>query len=392
MLFLSGIQAFAGTSHDIASLAKWGPYSKEYYGISHINDLSSGIQVEFCLVPGQYRRNFKVPCALFESGVHPWRVSADMRHITYRHDIEWKDRVFVDATYHVVSDSKVLLEARCVNNTDQIQNINLQFAVRKAGGADGRWNPEIVEGDGFFAVKYPEVDAVYGIAWDYPMSEVRQFRCAKLEHLMPLKAHDHVFKNLKGDLKGHYTANFLRPVTLRPQSDTTIVQMIVCGKEEYVRRELESWADELPGFGSDITSVPLGVQLLQATILTNVVYPIDAFGEPIRHFCPGKRWNSLYTWDCGFIGWAMSLIDASRGYEIIRQYTTTPEEEAPFVHHGTPLATQILAMGDVWMNGGSDETQLREIYPRLKRFYDYMTGARFRKASGLLETWNLFYN
>lgn len=392
LLFLSGIQAFAGTSHDITSLAKWGPYSKEYYGISHINDLSSGIQVEFCLVPGQYRRNFKVPCALFESGVHPWRVSADMRHITYRHDIEWKDRVFVDSTYHVVSDSKVLLEARCVNNTDQIQNINLQLAVRKAGGADGRWNPEIVEGDGFFAVKYPEVDAVYGIAWDYPMSEVRQFRCAKLEHLMPLKAHDHVFKNLKGDLKGHYTANFLRPVTLRPLSDTTIVQMIVCGKEEYVRRELESSSDRIPGFGNDITSVPLGVQLLQATILTNVVYPIDAFGEPIRHFCPGKRWNSLYTWDCGFIGWAMSLIDASRGYDIIRQYTTTPEEEAPFVHHGTPLATQILAMGDVWMNGGSDEAQLREIYPRLKRFYDYMTGARFRKASGLLETWNLFYN
>lgn len=392
LLFLSGIQAFAGTSHDIASLAKWGPYSKEYYGISHINDLSSGIQVEFCLVPGQYRRNFKVPCALFESGVHPWKVSADMRHITYRHDIEWKDRVFVDATYHVVSESMVLLEARCVNNTDQIQNINLQLAVRKAGGTDGKWNPEIVEGDGFFTVRYPEVDAVYGIAWDYPMSEVRQFRCAKLEHLMPLKAHDHVFKNLKGDMKGHYTANFLRPVTLRPQSDTTIVQVIVCGKEDYVQRELEAWRGEIPGVGNDGMSVPLGIQLLQATILTNVVYPIDAFGEPIRHFCPGKRWNSLYTWDCGFIGWAMSLIDASRGYDVIRQYTTTPEEEAPFVHHGTPLATQILAMGDVWMNGGSDEAQLREIYPRLKRFYDYMTGERFRKASGLLETWNLFYN
>ena len=179
LLFLSGIQASAGTSHDIASLAKWGPYSKEYYGISHINDLSSGIQVEFCLVPGQYRRNFKVPCALFESGVHPWRVSADMRHITYRHDIEWKDRVFVDATYHVVSDGKVLLEARCINNTDQIQNINLQLAVRKAGGAEGRWTPEIVEGDGFFTVRYPEVDAVYGIAWNYPMSEVRQFRSAR---------------------------------------------------------------------------------------------------------------------------------------------------------------------------------------------------------------------
>jgi len=137
---------------------------------------------------------------------------------------------------------------------------------------------------------------------------------------------------------------------------------------------------------------PLGVQLMQATLLTNVVYPIDAFGEPIRHFCPGKNWNSLYTWDCGFIGWAMSEIAPERGYEIIRQYTTAPEEEAPFVHHGTPLATQILAIGDVLKNNGFDEAKLREIYPRLKRFYDFMTGPRFRKPSGLLETWNIFYN
>lgn len=376
--------ASAGPSHDIASLHKWGPYSKEYCGISHIDDLSSGIQVEFCLVPGQYRRNFKVPCALFESGVHPWMVTPDMRHITYRHDIEWKDRVFVDATYHILDDTHVLLEAHCVNNTGQVQNINLQLAVRKAGGADGAWTPELTEGEGFFTVRYPEVERTYTVLWDYPMSEVRQFRCAKLEQLMPLKAHDHVFKNFKGDLKGHWTANFLRPVTLGPQSDTTVVQLIVCGgKEPWPTRNCEA-AEESP--------LPLGVQLLQATLLTNVVYPIDAFGEPIRHFCPGKNWNSLYTWDCGFIGWAMSLIDPGRGYEIIRQYTTAPEEEAPFVHHGTPLATQILAMGDVWLSGGSDEAQLREIYPRLKRFYDYMTGPRFRRASGLLETWNLFYN
>ena len=123
-----------------------------------------------------------------------------------------------------------------------------------------------------------------------------------------------------------------------------------------------------------------------------MVYPIDAYGEPIRHFCPGKNWNSLYTWDCGFIGWAMSEIDPARGYEIIRQYTTTPEEEAPFVHHGTPLATQILAIGDIWERNGSSEAQLKEIYPRLKRFYDYMTGPDFRKPSGLLATWSIFYN
>ena len=379
-------------SHDIASLSKWGPYSKEYYGISHIDDINSGIQVEFCLVAGQYRRNFKVPCTLFESGVHPWSVSPDMRHITYRHDIEWKDMVYVDATYNVLDDNRVLLEARCVNNTPLLQNINLQLAVRKAGGKDGGWVPEINAGDNWVAVKYPEIESVYAVVWDYPLSELRSWNCARLEDLMPRKVHDHVRKNLKGDFKGHYTANFLRPITLHPQSDTTILQLIICGTPGYVNDAVAHGILREEIAKEEQDSLPTGIRLLQATLLTNVVYPIDAFGQPIRHFCPGKNWNSLYTWDCGFIGWAMSEIDPGLGYEIIRQYTTLPEEEAPFVHHGTPLATQIFAIGDVWERCGCDEGQLREIYPRLKRFYDYMTGPRFRKPSGLLETWNLFYN
>lgn len=375
-------------SHDIASLSKWGPYSKEYFGISHINDLSSGIQVEFCLVPGVYRRNVKVPCALFESGVHPWEVSPDMQHITYRHDIEWKDKVYVDATYHILDENKVLLVAKCVNNTDLVQNISLQLAVRKSGGTEEQWNPELKEGEGWFSVHYPEVEGTYTVYWDYPLSEVRQFRCAKLEQLMPPRTHDHVRKDIKGDKKGHYTANFLRPVVLQPQKDTTLLQLIVRSEGEPSPVPLQALT--IPCQAR--RTLPLGYRLLQATLLTNVVYPIDAFGEPIRHFCPGKNWNSLYTWDCGFIGWAMSEIDPGRGYEIIRQYTTTPGEAAPFVHHGTPLATQILAIGDVWERNGCKEEQLKEIYPRLKRFYDYMSGPDFRKPSGLLSTWSIFYN
>ena len=394
-------------SHDITSLSQWGPYSKEYFGISHIADLKSGIQVEFSLVTGQYRRNFKIPNALFEAGVHPWHVTPDMKHITFRHDIEWKDKVYVDATWHILDDQRVLLETHCVNNTDQAQNIHLQLTARKVGGTDEQWNPDLATGSEDFTVTYPEVNLTYGVAWNYPLSETRQFRTQKMEHLMHRKVHDHVFKDLKGDMKGHYTANFLRPIQLDPQQDTTILQIIVCGSKEEVAAQLGKFHKE--GVDLELASaarsqvkpevIPengnqyaFGRQMLQATLLTNVVYPIDALGEPIRHFCPGKNWNSLYTWDCGFIGWAMSDIDPGRGYEIIRQYTTTPEESAPFLRHGTPLATQILAIGDVWKNCGSDETLLKEIYPRLKRFYDYMTGPRFIKASGLLETWNIFYN
>ena len=129
---LTGTQnSSAKPSHDITSLSQWGPYSKEYFGISHIADLKSGIQIEFSLVTGQYRRNFKIPNALFEAGVHPWNVTPDMKHITFRHDIEWKDKVYVDATWHILDDSKILLETHCINNTDQAQNIHLQLTARK---------------------------------------------------------------------------------------------------------------------------------------------------------------------------------------------------------------------------------------------------------------------
>ena len=393
--------------HDISSLSQWGPYSKEYHGIAHIDDLKSGIKVEFCIVPGQYRRNVKIPSALFDSDVHPWYVSPDMRQICYRQEIEWKDRVYADVSYNVMDGNLVMVETRCVNNTDLTQNISLQFAVRKTGGETEKWNPEISEGSDSFILKYPEVDACYGVAWTYPLSEVREFRNSQLEGLMQRKVHDHVNKVLAGDEGGHITANFFRPVTLAAHSDTTILQLIACGEREYVEKHLRYFRegrmnyapgsvyghiDRMSGALPEASSYTMGNRLLQATLLTNIVYPIDAFGEPIRHFCPGKNWNSLYTWDCGFIAWAMSAVDPGRGYEIIRQYTTSPEEEAPFVHHGTPLATQILAINDVWLNNACDEAMLKEIYPRLKRFYDYMSGDEFRAASGLLRTWKIFYN
>lgn len=400
------LAAFA--SHDIRSLDQWGPYSKRYHGISHIDNLSSGIKVEFCIVPGQYRRNFRVPFALSESGAHPWYVSPDMKIIRYRQDLEWKDRIFVDVTYHILDSARVLVSSRCVNNTDIIQNVNLQLTSFKSGGGKGEWTPETVETKGCYMVKYPEVEPWYGVAWNFPLSTVRQFLDSKMDVVMPLKVHEHVRKHLKGDMKGCITANFLRPITLKPHTDTVVHQLIVCGKKDAVERETAAFNSDEKGYVGSLAAIQeeydegscipssaryaFGVRLLGATLLTNVVYPLDAFGEPVRHFGPGKLWNSFYTWDCGFIGWAMSEIAPMRGYEIIKQYTTSPEEEAPFVYHGSPLATQIFAIGDVWRACGCDEALLREIYPRLKRFYDNMTGPDYRTPSGLLNTWMLFYN
>ena len=111
-------QSLLNNSHDIESLHSWGPYSKRYAGISHIADLRRGVMVDFSVMPGYYRRSYMVPNVLYQSGYHPWKCNPEMTKITYRYELEWKDRVFVDVTYHLLDQQRVLVEMECVNNTD----------------------------------------------------------------------------------------------------------------------------------------------------------------------------------------------------------------------------------------------------------------------------------
>ena len=118
--------ALFSDSHDVTSLQKWGPYSKLYSGISYVDDVDAGMRFDFTIIPGFYRRTYHVPSVLYENGCNPWKVSKDMREITYRYQLEWKDQVYVDATYHIVDDNNVLVGVKCVNNTDLPQNLSVQ--------------------------------------------------------------------------------------------------------------------------------------------------------------------------------------------------------------------------------------------------------------------------
>lgn len=111
----------SGNSHDIASLHAWGPYSKRYAGISHIPDMRKGIRFDFSVMPGYYRNRQLVPHVLFESSYYPWEINPEMTRITYRYELEWKDRVYTDVTYHILDDNRTLVGIHCVNNTSMPQ-------------------------------------------------------------------------------------------------------------------------------------------------------------------------------------------------------------------------------------------------------------------------------
>ena len=90
----------------------------------------------------------------------------------------------------------------------------------------------------------------------------------------------------------------------------------------------------------------LGGQLMRAVLCTNVVYPVYTRGQYIRHNTPGRWWDSLYTWDSGFIGMGLAQFSARRGFDCLNAYLTPPgDDEAAFIHHGSLLPALLLLAG-----------------------------------------------
>lgn len=557
-------QSLLNNSHDVESLHSWGPYSKRYAGISHIADLQSGVMVDFSVMPGYYRRSYMVPNVLYESGYHPWQCNPEMTQITYRYELEWKDRVFVDVTYHLLDEQRVLVEMECVNNTSVNQNILLQNVASLAcaeeyptvalSGAEGvsvlhgcdytlfepaikkhnyglvydgwrrgekrdsrslsgsmlanfgeskgdkviynfgasdvgrkvalrykapkgavcnlavagaevsllgsgdyevvlldaevptsgklvveslgegavtidavmvgsaealqgvevvknpiRHRPQLEKKEGYFVAKYDASDNHYGVAWNYKDSEVREFANGEMDVFMRRGVHRHPPKYFNGDGKGHFVSAFLRPIVLEPNSTRTIYNLLATGErsevesalhnfnfnEAAVVAEIDGTTNQTKNYLPQADAYALGEQILEATLLTNVVYPVYTQGSYIRHFTPGKNWNSLYTWDLGCISWALAYISPTKAFETIRAYTTEEGAQSAFIHHGTPLPMQFFAWAE--LNNNSDDQEGAEfLYGRLKRYYEFMVGraphSTTRMPSGLIRTWDYFYS
>lgn len=562
-------ESILNNSHDIQTLSVWGPYSKQYAGISHIENMDSGTRVDFSVIPGLYRRNYSIPNVLFESGWHPWKVTPDMRSITYRYDLEWKDKVYVDVTYEIADSSRVKVYINCMNNSDVTQNLLLHNIIsihyrenhpmvkaignpevitlygsdyeyfepcvkshdynlvydgwmrgeeldsqsltgsvlgkfgNNAGdiavyrfylGQDledaklyirckaekgkisrifiegitnseiciqgsGRYEmvpiecgkiykgknllkitsmtkenvkidaifigprnisdsiriepvkleykPTIEKGEEDFIVKYTNLNNYYGISWNYKWSDIKEYENSSLDVFMKQTVHRHPPKYFSGDKKGHYTSAFLRPIVLDSHTDTTIAILLTTGSRENVKSAIEEFHNNEgiiqshnkeinnKGYLPESAMFSFGNQLLEATLLTNVVYPVYTQKEFIRHFTPGKNWNSLYTWDLGCIALGLNEIDPLKAFETIRAYTTEDEAQSAFIHHGTPLPIQFFAFSEL-INRIHDKKATDWLYHRLKRYYNYMTGrdstATTKMKSGMLRTWDYFYN
>ncbi|MDP4227175.1 MAG: glycoside hydrolase [Bacteroidota bacterium] len=560
-------------THDI-NLSDWGPYSKEYGGISHIPSMKSGIRFDVSVLPGFYRSRTLVPSVLFESAYYPWDINPDLSKVTYRYELEWKDKVFVDVTYSRQDSNTILLGMHCVNNTplpqDLVLNImgsvaypeiypsvkaqfpegiqwinainynhldhahilpaddlvsdgwirsearsndyiggsavakdfgkdkgdkvsysipvsdkitngliriryrmkknkqvslvlkglaeqkltftgtgefeikDLPFSCTKAGnyeltfeseGGSGielngffvgleanvkkititpvekKFIPEInVSDDKNIILKYPDVDNYYGIAWAFSPYMVREVLNDELDIFFRKKVQDHVSQKLIGNSMGHYSDVFLRPVELASMQDTTIYALICNGSLENVKKQISTFSGHPSTFTSRIIPSDSGYKnilpeggkyvfsqkMMKTALMSNIVYPIYTQKNYIRHFTPGKCWNSLYTWDDGFVALGLSEFDPDLATQCLNTYTTPVGSQSAFIHHGSPVPVQMYAFFDLWNKTQSKEL-LTYFYPRLKQYYEFLVGKLGSSTtrtmnSNLLKTWDYFYN
>lgn len=263
-------------------------------------------------------------------------------------------------------------------------------------------------GENQLLLRYAPTQQTYGLAWTPAPHRLREIIARELDGVFQYNTNDHVAGVLRGEGEGHFTDVMCAPVTLAAGERRVLHALVCCGAVDTVRGELARFgagsAEQAHASSRSRRWTPAGTgrfrfsqERLAATVLTNVVYPIYARRSYVRHNTPGRFWDSLYTWDSGFTAIGLAQLDTWRALECLRAYTSTPgDPNYAYVQHGTPLPVQIYAFQELWPRI-PDRGLIEEFYPRLRQMYMFLAGrsggsTTRRLPSGLLQTWDYFYN
>ncbi len=305
--------------------------------------------------------------------------------------------------------NELVIDGCALVRRDQREQVRFQIPPLDCRPEIGR-NGE----DSALTLKYAPIAGSYGLAWEEGDSEVREWLSDNLERDFALFTHEHVRRKFDQGGRQHYTNVFVRPVFLAP-GETRDLHAFVCHdpSPDRVRARLDEFRAHPEIFRQSLDATvrattallahtepggayAYGVERLSATVATNIVYPVRRFGQFTRHYCPGRWWDSLYTWDSGFIGLGLLELDPARSIDNLSAYLTEPGADCAFVHHGSPVPVQLYQLQGIW-NRTRDLSLLRKLFPGARRMHRFLAGrgdgSRTRTLqSGLLRTWDYFYN
>ncbi|MBO5936243.1 MAG: hypothetical protein J6Q79_01355 [Clostridia bacterium] len=210
--------------------------------------------------------------------------------------------------------------------------------------------------------------------------------------------------NRKHSDEGFFHNAISHTIFIQPGEKKVQYAVISKGETEYLtEEEYEEIYLKAKATAIDIKLNPSGEkyklsnQILAATLMTNVVYPIYKHGDYIIHHTPGKRWDCLYTWDSGFIGLGMNEIAPKFAEYIIDTYLSHEDNpDYAFLHHGSPVPVQIYQLYEM-IQKAEDKSHLLSYYLRARLYYRFLAGkirgsttAKFK--SGILTTYDYFYS
>lgn len=275
--------------------------------------------------------------------------------------------------------------------------------------------PQLGEQGAAVTYRYADVDCTYGLMPFAGRRRCRQIPTGSLEDAVisrlsnPDPTCDDVTAPLSHSFARKHTDagfyhNILVPsIFIPPKSSHVEYALLFTGAcprltpEDCERCYRKMKPPETLGLTAHGKPYEFSIRLLESTLLSNIVYPIYKHGVNIRHFTPGKRWDSLYTWDSGFIGLGLLECNPQLAEYVLDTYLSeTDNPDYAFLFHGSPVPVQIYLYLEM-LNRVNDKTHLLGYYDRARLYYEFLVGrthgsttARFQ--SGLTSTYDLFYS
>lgn len=271
--------------------------------------------------------------------------------------------------------------------------------------------------DGFLSLlKYDKIKGEYRLRVFDCNTRFREIATGALEDCMTARlsnadeTFDDVTESFTGAFQRKHSDNgffhnaISHTIFVEPGERKVQYAVISKGETEYkTEAEYENLYSQMKETAIDIKlnkngeKYKLSNQILAATVMTNVVYPIYKHGEYIIHHTPGKRWDCLYTWDSGFIGLGMNEYAPRFAEYIIDTYLSDESNrDYAFLHHGSPVPVQIYQLYEM-LQSSNDKAHFLSYYDRARLYYLFLCGkirgsttAKFK--SGLLTTYDYFYS
>ncbi len=263
---------------------------------------------------------------------------------------------------------------------------------------------------------YPYEECSFSILTHSKNTRERTLDSGSLEDALinRLSNGDHTYDDLKetfsGSFKrknsdeGFFHNTLIKSIFIEPHTSHT--EYVVLSKGDfqpltdaeyeniYNNAKLSAKTQEFNEQGKKYT---LSTNILKSTLLTNTVYPVYRHGENVIHHTPGKRWDSFYTWDSGFIG--MGLLEFSPDlcrYALDMYLCDDSNKDFCFLLHGSLVPTQFVEYLEL-LKRTEDKHSLDFMYEKAKLYYEFLRGrthgstcAKF--GNGLLTTYDYWYS